>query len=67
MLRCAQKRCLSSSSTVQSLEGMDEKLLELRDGAAVLVQRCKWELQFKSVYNRRMLERDEIGANMSPW
>lgn len=67
MLRCAQKRCLSSPSTVQSQEGMEGNLLELLDDVAVIVQRCKWELQFKSFYHRRMLERDEIEAYMDSW
>ena len=62
MLRYAQKRCLSSPSTVQSQEGMEGKLLELLNDAGVIVQRCKWELQFKSVYHRRMPERDEVEA-----
>ena len=67
MQRCAQKRFLSSPSTVQSQEGMEGKLLELLDDTDVLVQRCKWELQLKSVYHRRMLDRDEIGAYMDSW
>ena len=67
MLRNAQKRCLSSPSTVQSQEGMEGKLLELLDDAIVIVQRCKWELQSKSVYHRQMLEMDEIEAYMDSW
>ena len=64
MLRNAQKRRLSSSSTVESREGV---LLELLEDAAVLGQRCKWELQSKSVYHRQMLERDEIEVYMDAW
>ena len=64
MLRNAQKRRLSSSSTVESREGV---LLELLEDAVVTVQRCKWELQSKSVYHRQMLERDEIEVYMDAW
>ena len=67
MLRYAQKRCLSSPSTVQSQEGIEGKFLELLDDAAVLGQKCKWELQSKSVYHRQMLEMDEIEAYMDSW
>jgi len=62
MQRCAVKRCLFGPSTVQSQEGMEGKFLELLDDADVIGQRCKWKLQFKSVYHRRMPERDEIEA-----
>jgi hypothetical protein len=41
---------------------MEGKFLELLDDADVIGQRCKWKLQFKSVYHRRMPERDEIEA-----
>jgi hypothetical protein len=64
MLRHAHKRRLSSPSTVQSQEGV---LLELLEDVAVTVQRCKWELQSKSVYHRRMSERDEIRVYMDGW
>jgi len=67
MRRYAQKRCLCSPSTVKSQEGMEGKLLGLLDDAAVLGQRCKWELQSKSVSHRQMLERDEIEAYMDSW
>ena len=46
MLRNAQKRRLSTSSTVESREGV---LLELLEDAAVTIQRLKWELESKSV------------------
>ena len=49
MRRYAQKRRLSSPSTVQSQEG---RLQELLENAAITMQRCKWELQSKSVYHR---------------
>jgi hypothetical protein len=52
---------------VKSQEGMEGKLLGLLDDAAVLGQRCKWELQSKSVSHRQMLERDEIEAYMDSW
>ena len=42
-------------------------MLQLLDDAAVLGQRCKWELQSKSVYHRQMLERDEIEVYMDAW
>ena len=64
MLRHAQKRRLSSPSTVESREGV---LLQLMEDAAVTMQRCKWELQSNNVYHRRMLERDEIEAYMHGW
>jgi hypothetical protein len=64
MLRHAQKRRLSSPSTVASRE---EVLLELLEDSAVTMQRCKWELQSKSVYDRQMSERDEIEAYMHRW
>ena len=64
MLRNAQKRRLSSSSTVESREGV---LLELLEDAAVTIQRLKWELESKSVYHRHMLERDEIEVYMDAW
>ena len=49
MLRYAQKRRLSRPSTVQSQEG---RLQELLENSAITLQRCKWELQAKSVYHR---------------
>ena len=64
MLRHAQKRRLSSPSTVESREGV---LLQLMEDAAVTMQRCKWELQSNNVYHRQMLERDEIEAYMHGW
>jgi len=64
MLRNAQKRRLSSPSTVESREGV---LLELLEDAAVTMQRLQWELQSKSVYHRQMLERDEIEVYMDAW
>ena len=42
-------------------------MLQLLDDAAVLGQRCKWELQSKSVYHCQMLERDEIEVYMDAW
>ena len=64
MLRNAQKRRLSTSSTVESREGV---LLELLEDAAVTIQRLKWELESKSVYHRQMLEKDEIEVYMHAW
>ena len=64
MMRNAQKRRLSSSSTVESREGV---LLELLEDAAVTIQRLKWELESKRDYHRQMLERDEIRVYMGGW